>query len=261
MYKNNIDPLSASSVPIRKPAPPATAAATIPATGYQEAGKNDGPTCRTEWHRIASFGASWPNWAAKLSKGAHIEVEGELRHRIVSRERKSPSGRAVVVDIPGEIHVRTLRKLDRSGNQTGIRSHRRRRPNSGRLFSLFNISEASSARSCNLNLAFVRTTLSMNGLFKRATEFRFRACKWHLFASESCIELMDFACKRLKSTSLHPTALLQLLGDLSRAQMPLASREPESQAQLAPWSPFAKFRLLVIAARFPPFMLRSFLLP
>ena len=70
----------------------------------------------------SSLGASWPNLLpscrkALTSKGAHIEVEGELRHRTYPKE-VAVGQKAVAVDIPvSEIHVRTLRKLDRSSNQ------------------------------------------------------------------------------------------------------------------------------------------------
>lgn len=71
---------------------------------------------RTEWHRIVAWGKLAES-AAKLSRGAHIEVEGELRHRTYPKE-VAVGQKAVIVDIPvSEIHVRTLRKLDRSGNQ------------------------------------------------------------------------------------------------------------------------------------------------
>ena len=71
---------------------------------------------RTEWHRIVAWGKLAES-AAKLSKGAHIEVEGELRNRRYPKEL-AVGQKAVTVDIPvSEIHVRTLRKLDRSSNQ------------------------------------------------------------------------------------------------------------------------------------------------
>ena len=72
---------------------------------------------RTEWHRIVAWGKLAES-AAKLSKGAHIEVQGELSHRMYPKE-VAVGQKAVTVDIPViEIHVRTLRKLDRSSNQT-----------------------------------------------------------------------------------------------------------------------------------------------
>src|SRR3954454_19739250 len=72
---------------------------------------------RTAWHRIVAWGKLAES-AAKLSKGAHIEVEGELRHRTYPQD-VAVGQKAVAIDIPvSEIHVRTIRKLDRSGNQT-----------------------------------------------------------------------------------------------------------------------------------------------
>ena len=71
---------------------------------------------RMEWHRIIAWGKLAES-AAKLSKGAHIEVEGELRHRTYPKE-VAVGQKAVTVDIPvSEIHLRILRKLGRSGNQ------------------------------------------------------------------------------------------------------------------------------------------------
>ena len=52
--------------------------------------------------------------AAKLTKGAHVEIEGELRPRSYQREIKAGK-KTVAVDIPvTEVHARILRKLDRS---------------------------------------------------------------------------------------------------------------------------------------------------
>ena len=56
--------------------------------------------------------------ASKLAKGAHIEVEGELRHRTYQKEVVA-ANKAITVDIPvSEVHVRVLRNLDRSSNQS-----------------------------------------------------------------------------------------------------------------------------------------------
>jgi single-strand DNA-binding protein len=68
---------------------------------------------RTEWHRIVLWG-KLADTAAKLAKGAYVQVEGELRHR--SYQKEIPAGKkAVAIDIPvTEVHARVLRKLDRS---------------------------------------------------------------------------------------------------------------------------------------------------
>jgi single-strand DNA-binding protein len=112
--------LLAFSVPIRKPAQQATAPPSLhshwptKSSWKNEAGSYES---RTEWHRIVAWGKLAES-AAKLSKGAHIEVEGELRHRTYPKEI-AVGQKAVAVDIAvSEIHVRTLRKLDRSSNQT-----------------------------------------------------------------------------------------------------------------------------------------------
>ena len=67
---------------------------------------------------------AWGNLAesaSKLSNGAHIEVEGELRHRTYQKE-VAVAQKTTSVDIPvTEIHVRVLRKLDRSGNHNESR--------------------------------------------------------------------------------------------------------------------------------------------
>ena len=56
--------------------------------------------------------------AAKLVKGAYVQVEGELRHRSYQKE-VSVGNKTVAVDIPvTEIHARILRKLDRSTTPT-----------------------------------------------------------------------------------------------------------------------------------------------
>ncbi len=70
---------------------------------------------RTEWHRILAFG-KLGDFAATLTKGAHIEVEGTLR----SRERilelkgssiKNPETKNVRSWF---IRVESIRKLDRA---------------------------------------------------------------------------------------------------------------------------------------------------
>ena len=48
---------------------------------------------RTEWHRCVAWG-SLSQFAAKLGKGAHVQVEGELRYREYEKEygtKKAPA--------------------------------------------------------------------------------------------------------------------------------------------------------------------------
>jgi single-strand DNA-binding protein len=70
---------------------------------------------RTEWHGIVAW-SKLAGSAAKLSKCAHIEVEGELRHRTYQKE-VAVAQKAIALDIPvSKVHVRALRKLDGSIN-------------------------------------------------------------------------------------------------------------------------------------------------
>ena len=61
----------------------------------------------TEWHRCIVFG-KFSEFAASLKKGAHVQVEGEIRHtEYTPKEAKNP----VRTD---SIRVTSLLKLDRA---------------------------------------------------------------------------------------------------------------------------------------------------
>ena len=49
--------------------------------------KNDAGTydSRTDWHRIVVWG-KLAQFASTLSKGAHVEIEGQLRHRTYQKQ-------------------------------------------------------------------------------------------------------------------------------------------------------------------------------
>jgi single-strand DNA-binding protein len=66
---------------------------------------------RTEWHRIVVWG-KLAQFAAGLTKGAHIEIEGWLRYRTYQKE--VPIGKKnIAVDMTTtEIHASAIRKLD-----------------------------------------------------------------------------------------------------------------------------------------------------
>jgi len=119
MYKNHIDLIGfLGSDPEARSTSNGTAVTTF-SLATKSSWKNEAGSyeSRTEWHRIVAWGKLAES-AAKLSKGAHIEVEGELRHRTYPKE-VAVGQKAVAVHIPvSEIHVRTIRKLDRSSNQT-----------------------------------------------------------------------------------------------------------------------------------------------
>jgi single-strand DNA-binding protein len=67
---------------------------------------------RTEWHRGIVFGPL-ADFAATLKKGAHVQLEGELR----SREYEKPlegKKKVTVKQRIWEIHITSILKLDRA---------------------------------------------------------------------------------------------------------------------------------------------------
>ena len=71
---------------------------------------------RTEWHRCVAWG-SLSQFAAKLEKGAHVQVEGELRYREYEKEYGTKKAPAAVKHRVAEIHVNRILKLDRAEKQ------------------------------------------------------------------------------------------------------------------------------------------------
>jgi single-strand DNA-binding protein len=118
MYKNNIDLIGfLGSDPEARYTSNGTIVTTF-SLATRSSWKNESSSyeSRTQWHRIVAWGKLAES-AAKLSKGAHIEIEGELRHRTYPKE-VAVAQKTIAVEIPiSEVHVRVLRKLDRSGNQ------------------------------------------------------------------------------------------------------------------------------------------------
>ena len=71
---------------------------------------------RTEWHRCTAWG-KLAEFAGKLEKGAHVQIEGELRYREYKQDLGSDAN-----DAPGkrrlaEIHTSRILKLDRAAKQ------------------------------------------------------------------------------------------------------------------------------------------------
>ncbi len=77
-----------------------------------EAGSYDS---RTEWHRIVVWG-KLAQFAASLTRGAHIEVEGELRLRTYQKQIQAGKKNVAVDVTVAEIHATAIRKLDRNGS-------------------------------------------------------------------------------------------------------------------------------------------------
>ena len=62
---------------------------------------------RTEWHKLIVFGGRG-EWAAKLKKGDHILVEGELRHTEYESKKTNTKHQS------DSIRMTSIQKLDRS---------------------------------------------------------------------------------------------------------------------------------------------------
>ena len=71
---------------------------------------------RTEWHRCVAWG-SLSQFAAKLEKGAHVQVEGELRYREYEKEYGTKKAPSRVKHRVAEIHLNRILKLDRAEKQ------------------------------------------------------------------------------------------------------------------------------------------------
>ena len=68
---------------------------------------------RTEWHRCVAFG-KLADFAATLSKGAHIAVEGELRSHEYQHELAVGTQNATITQRVWEVRVDSVLKLDRA---------------------------------------------------------------------------------------------------------------------------------------------------
>jgi single-strand DNA-binding protein len=114
MYKNNVDLIGfVGSDPESHQTSNGTAVTNLSLATKTSWKKEDGSyDSRTEWHRIVLWG-KLAEAAAKLAKGAYVEIEGELRHRSYQKEVQVGK-KSVAVDMPvTEVHARILRKLDR----------------------------------------------------------------------------------------------------------------------------------------------------
>jgi single-strand DNA-binding protein len=71
---------------------------------------------RTEWHRCTAWG-KLAEFAGRLEKGAHVQIEGELRYREYKKDRGSDTNDAPVKHRLAEIHANRILKLDRAAKQ------------------------------------------------------------------------------------------------------------------------------------------------
>ena len=77
---------------------------------------NGGYESRTDWHRCAAFG-SVADFIGKLEKGAHVQVEGELRYREYEKDYGTKKKPLPVKHRVAEIRVSRVLKLDRADKQ------------------------------------------------------------------------------------------------------------------------------------------------
>ena len=72
---------------------------------------------RTEWHRCIVFGKSG-EFAATLKKGAHVQIEGEIRSREYTQKTGGKKSSDVKKSIT-EVRVTSVAKLDRPNKTDG----------------------------------------------------------------------------------------------------------------------------------------------
>ena len=71
---------------------------------------------RTEWHRCTAWG-KLGEFAGKLEKGAHVQIEGELRYREYKKEGGSDADELPIKRRLAEVHANRILKLDRAAKQ------------------------------------------------------------------------------------------------------------------------------------------------
>ena len=75
---------------------------------------------RTQWHNVVAFGKGFEQMTDRLTKGAHVFVQGELSTREYNRTINIPAGKKtiehVVPQLVVELKADTIRLLDRSGS-------------------------------------------------------------------------------------------------------------------------------------------------
>ncbi len=89
--------------------------------------ENDAWQQKTQWHNVVAFGKSFAQMTDRLTKGAHVFVQGELTTREYDRIIKVPvdKGKTIEHTIPQlvvELKADTIRMLDRS-TVTSEQSH------------------------------------------------------------------------------------------------------------------------------------------
>ena len=75
---------------------------------------------KTQWHNVVAYGQSFAQIAPRLTKGAHVFVQGELATREYDRTIQVPAGKKtieyVIQQLAIELKADTIRLLDRTTN-------------------------------------------------------------------------------------------------------------------------------------------------
>jgi single-strand DNA-binding protein len=75
---------------------------------------------KTQWHNVVAFGQGFQQLAARLDKGTHVLVQGELNTREYDRTIKIPNGKKpiehVIQQLVVELKADTIRVLDRNSS-------------------------------------------------------------------------------------------------------------------------------------------------
>ncbi len=71
---------------------------------------------RTEWHRCIAWG-KLAQFAGKLEKGTHVQIEGELRYREYEKNHGTKSNPVPVKHRAAEVTASRILKLDRAEKQ------------------------------------------------------------------------------------------------------------------------------------------------
>ena len=77
-------------------------------------------TDKTQWHTVVAYGRGFAQVVPRLTKGAHVFVQGELTTREYDRTIQVPSGKKtiehVVQQLAVELKADTIRLLERTSN-------------------------------------------------------------------------------------------------------------------------------------------------
>jgi single-strand DNA-binding protein len=75
---------------------------------------------KTQWHNVVAFGQGFQQLAARLDKGTHVLVQGELNTREYDRTIKIPNGKKpiehVIQQLVVELKADIIRVLDRNSS-------------------------------------------------------------------------------------------------------------------------------------------------